>query len=45
MCVFAEELFSLGPEELGCLEDKEKPGAKVSACTVGGTAGVAGVPL
>ncbi|KAI3367183.1 hypothetical protein L3Q82_008235 [Scortum barcoo] len=26
---FREELFSLGPEELGCLEDKEKPGAKV----------------
>lgn len=26
----AEELFSLGPQELGCLEDKEKPGAKVS---------------
>lgn len=32
---FAEELFSLGPEELGCLEDKEKPGAKVSARTAG----------
>ncbi|XP_044023180.1 ubiquitin carboxyl-terminal hydrolase 40 isoform X1 [Siniperca chuatsi] len=26
---FREELFSLGPEELGCLEDKEKPGAEV----------------
>uniref|UniRef100_A0A4W6EC60 Ubiquitin specific peptidase 40 n=1 Tax=Lates calcarifer TaxID=8187 RepID=A0A4W6EC60_LATCA len=26
---FREELFSLGPEELGRLEDKEKPGAKV----------------
>ncbi|XP_030575382.1 ubiquitin carboxyl-terminal hydrolase 40 isoform X2 [Archocentrus centrarchus] len=26
---FREELFSLGPEELGCLEDKEKPEAKV----------------
>ncbi|KAM7403303.1 hypothetical protein PAMA_003975 [Pampus argenteus] len=26
---FREELFNLGPEELGCLEDKEKPGAKV----------------
>ncbi|XP_058471340.1 ubiquitin carboxyl-terminal hydrolase 40 isoform X2 [Solea solea] len=26
---FREQLFSLGPEELGCLEDKEKPGAKV----------------
>lgn len=26
---FREELFSLGPEELGCLEDKDKPGAKV----------------
>ncbi|XP_019110038.2 ubiquitin carboxyl-terminal hydrolase 40 isoform X1 [Larimichthys crocea] len=26
---FREELFSLGPDELGCLEDKEKPGAKV----------------
>uniref|UniRef100_A0A672Z6L0 Ubiquitin carboxyl-terminal hydrolase n=1 Tax=Sphaeramia orbicularis TaxID=375764 RepID=A0A672Z6L0_9TELE len=26
---FREELFSLGPEELGHLEDKEKPGAKV----------------
>uniref|UniRef100_A0A3P8US98 Ubiquitin specific peptidase 40 n=1 Tax=Cynoglossus semilaevis TaxID=244447 RepID=A0A3P8US98_CYNSE len=25
---FREELFSLGPEELGCLEDKDKPGAK-----------------
>ncbi|XP_076013672.1 ubiquitin carboxyl-terminal hydrolase 40 isoform X2 [Genypterus blacodes] len=24
-----EELFNLGPEELGCLEDKDKPGAKV----------------
>lgn len=31
----AEALFSLGPEELGCLEDREKPGAKVSSCTVG----------
>lgn len=29
LCVFAEELFRLGPEELGCLEDKEKPGSKV----------------
>lgn len=28
---FTEELFSLGPEQLGCLQDKEKPGAKVSA--------------
>uniref|UniRef100_A0A3B4YKH0 Ubiquitin specific peptidase 40 n=1 Tax=Seriola lalandi dorsalis TaxID=1841481 RepID=A0A3B4YKH0_SERLL len=26
---FREELFSLEPEELGSLEDKEKPGAKV----------------
>ncbi|XP_041809332.1 ubiquitin carboxyl-terminal hydrolase 40 isoform X1 [Chelmon rostratus] len=26
---FREELFNLGPEELGRLEDKEKPGAKV----------------
>ncbi|CAJ1073333.1 ubiquitin carboxyl-terminal hydrolase 40 isoform X1 [Xyrichtys novacula] len=26
---FREELFSLGSEELGCLEDKEKPDAKV----------------
>ncbi|XP_026195845.1 ubiquitin carboxyl-terminal hydrolase 40 isoform X2 [Anabas testudineus] len=26
---FREELFRLGPEELGCLEDKEKPGSKV----------------
>uniref|UniRef100_A0A8C6TQU1 Ubiquitin specific peptidase 40 n=1 Tax=Neogobius melanostomus TaxID=47308 RepID=A0A8C6TQU1_9GOBI len=26
---FREELFSLGPEELGCLEDKDKPGTKV----------------
>lgn len=26
---FREELFSLGPDELGCLEDKEKPEAKV----------------
>ncbi|XP_056151257.1 ubiquitin carboxyl-terminal hydrolase 40 [Lampris incognitus] len=25
---FREELFSLGPEELGCLEDKDKPEAK-----------------
>lgn len=33
-CVFAEELFSLGPDELGCLEDKEKPGAKVGALTL-----------
>lgn len=31
LCVFAEELFSLGPDELGCLEDKDKPGAKVRA--------------
>ncbi|KAJ8410109.1 hypothetical protein AAFF_G00211500 [Aldrovandia affinis] len=26
---FREELFSLGPKELGCLADKEKPEAKV----------------
>ncbi|XP_063765610.1 ubiquitin carboxyl-terminal hydrolase 40 [Eleginops maclovinus] len=26
---FREELFSLGADELGCLEDKDKPGAKV----------------
>ncbi|XP_055015503.1 ubiquitin carboxyl-terminal hydrolase 40 [Boleophthalmus pectinirostris] len=26
---FREELFNLGPEELGCLEDKDTPGAKV----------------
>uniref|UniRef100_A0A8C8J326 USP domain-containing protein n=1 Tax=Oncorhynchus tshawytscha TaxID=74940 RepID=A0A8C8J326_ONCTS len=26
---FREELFSLGPKELGCLEDKDKPEAKV----------------
>lgn len=26
---FREELFALGPGELGCLEDKEAPGAKV----------------
>ncbi|XP_049452493.1 ubiquitin carboxyl-terminal hydrolase 40 isoform X1 [Epinephelus fuscoguttatus] len=26
---FREELFKLGAEELGCLEDKEKPGSKV----------------
>ncbi|XP_013865209.1 ubiquitin carboxyl-terminal hydrolase 40, partial [Austrofundulus limnaeus] len=26
---FREELFRLGPEELGCLDDKDKPGAKV----------------
>ncbi|KAJ8003711.1 hypothetical protein DPEC_G00151150 [Dallia pectoralis] len=26
---FREELFSLGPEELGCLEEKDKPEAKV----------------
>lgn len=26
---FREELFSLGAEELGCLEDKDKPGTKV----------------
>ncbi|XP_056282071.1 ubiquitin carboxyl-terminal hydrolase 40 isoform X2 [Pseudoliparis swirei] len=26
---FREELFSLGPAELGCLEDKDKAGAKV----------------
>ncbi|XP_068194600.1 ubiquitin carboxyl-terminal hydrolase 40 isoform X2 [Antennarius striatus] len=26
---FREKLFSLGPEELGCLTDKDKPGAKV----------------
>nr|XP_046268138.1 ubiquitin carboxyl-terminal hydrolase 40 isoform X2 [Scatophagus argus] len=26
---FREEIFSLGPDELGCLEEKEKPGAKV----------------
>lgn len=40
VCVFAEELFNLGSEELGCLEDKEKPGAKVSACAEGVTTGV-----
>lgn len=34
-CFFAEELFSLGPEQLGCLQDKEKPGAKVSPCAEG----------
>uniref|UniRef100_A0A3B3ZC63 USP domain-containing protein n=1 Tax=Periophthalmus magnuspinnatus TaxID=409849 RepID=A0A3B3ZC63_9GOBI len=28
---FRGELFSLGPEELGCLEDKDTPGAKESA--------------
>ncbi|XP_055087089.1 ubiquitin carboxyl-terminal hydrolase 40 [Periophthalmus magnuspinnatus] len=27
---FRGELFSLGPEELGCLEDKDTPGAKES---------------
>ncbi|KAJ0063044.1 hypothetical protein NL108_010661, partial [Boleophthalmus pectinirostris] len=27
---FREELFNLGPEELGCLEDKDTPGAKES---------------
>lgn len=27
---YAEELFRLGPDELGCLEDKDKPEAKVS---------------
>lgn len=27
-----EELFSLGPQELGCLKDKSKPGAKVGSC-------------
>lgn len=43
VCVFAEELFSLGPEELGCLEDKEKAGAKVSAGTVGVTKDVMSV--
>lgn len=32
----AEELFGLGPEQLGCLEDKDKPGAKVSIRTVWG---------
>lgn len=32
----AEELFGLGPEQLGRLEDKEKPGAKVSIRTVWG---------
>ncbi|XP_037550519.1 ubiquitin carboxyl-terminal hydrolase 40 [Nematolebias whitei] len=26
---FREKLFQLGPEELGCLDDKDKPGAKV----------------
>ncbi|XP_052344646.1 ubiquitin carboxyl-terminal hydrolase 40 [Oncorhynchus keta] len=26
---FREELFSLGPKELGCVEDKDKPEAKV----------------
>ncbi|XP_057715706.1 ubiquitin carboxyl-terminal hydrolase 40 isoform X2 [Corythoichthys intestinalis] len=26
---FREELFALGTDELGCLEDKDKPGAKV----------------
>ncbi|KAK2826421.1 hypothetical protein Q5P01_020635 [Channa striata] len=26
---FREELFSLGPDELGCLEEKDKPGSKV----------------
>ncbi|XP_077416096.1 ubiquitin carboxyl-terminal hydrolase 40 isoform X1 [Vanacampus margaritifer] len=26
---FREELFSLGPDELGCLKDKDKPEAKV----------------
>uniref|UniRef100_A0A3Q3R249 USP domain-containing protein n=1 Tax=Monopterus albus TaxID=43700 RepID=A0A3Q3R249_MONAL len=31
---FREELFSLGPEELGCLEDKDKPGAKVMTYSV-----------
>jgi len=30
LCVSTEELFSLGPAELGCLEDKDKAGAKVS---------------
>lgn len=33
LCCLVEELFSLGPQELGCLEDKGKPGAKVSSCT------------
>lgn len=33
-CVFAEELFSLVPDELGCLEDKDKPEAKVCVCMV-----------
>lgn len=28
---FREELFSLGPDDLGCLEDKDTPGAKVRA--------------
>lgn len=28
-----EELFSLGPQELGCLKDKGNPGAKVGSCT------------
>lgn len=32
----AEELFGLGPEQLGHLEDKDKPGAKVSICTASG---------
>lgn len=31
--LIAEELFSLGPHELGCLEDKDKPGAKVGCST------------
>lgn len=31
----AEELFHLGPDELGCLADKDKPEAKVcmNVCT------------
>lgn len=35
VCFFAEELFSLGPGQLGCLQDKDKPGAKVSLCAEG----------
>lgn len=31
--LIVEELFSLGPHELGCLEDKDKPGAKVGCST------------
>lgn len=32
--MFAEELFSLVPDELGSLEDKDKPEAKVCVCMV-----------